>query len=113
MRGLGGITDARLFSHCYVGTKRLVEEYVDEMCAALQALVDAPAHEFSPVCCIAWELVGSGVLKARYGTRVGVKGALLHGFAGSLRAVGPGMCGAALWDHIFSSTPDCFLMLVV
>lgn len=51
VRGLGGITDARLFSHCYVGTKRLVEEYVDEMCAALQALVDAPAHEFSPVCC--------------------------------------------------------------
>lgn len=49
VRGLGGITDARLYSHCYVGTKVIVETYVDEVCAALQYLVEAPAHEFSPV----------------------------------------------------------------
>ncbi|ORZ32601.1 acyl transferase/acyl hydrolase/lysophospholipase, partial [Catenaria anguillulae PL171] len=40
--GVGGIVNQRLYAHCYLGTKRLVEDYVSETVDALNALADAP-----------------------------------------------------------------------
>eukprot|EP00123_Amoebidium_parasiticum_P004490 comp15790_c0_seq1/m.13043 comp15790_c0_seq1/g.13043 ORF comp15790_c0_seq1/g.13043 comp15790_c0_seq1/m.13043 type:complete len:532 (-) comp15790_c0_seq1:224-1819(-) len=49
VRGLGGINNPRLLTKCYWGTKRLAEEYVEEVCLNLQHLCDCPTRDFSPI----------------------------------------------------------------
>ncbi|KAF9114016.1 hypothetical protein BGX27_000282 [Mortierella sp. AM989] len=43
LRNLGGITDPRLFCHSYLGTKHLIESYMDEVVSQLEQVAD-PKH---------------------------------------------------------------------
>lgn len=45
VRGLGGIGNPRLHTHAYVGTKRLIEEYTEQVMKLLKMLHDAPEEE--------------------------------------------------------------------
>ncbi|KAG0091135.1 hypothetical protein BGZ93_008974 [Podila epicladia] len=40
LRNLGGITDPRLFCHSYLGTKHLIESYMDEVVSQLEHVAD-------------------------------------------------------------------------
>ncbi|KAF9581176.1 hypothetical protein BGW38_001906, partial [Lunasporangiospora selenospora] len=40
LRNLGGITDPRLFVHSYLGTKHLIESYMDEVVSQLEHVAD-------------------------------------------------------------------------
>lgn len=40
MRNIGGIGNPKLFSHCYVGTKKLIEEYNEEVVKQLEYICD-------------------------------------------------------------------------
>jgi quinol monooxygenase YgiN len=39
-RKLGGMLNYRLHTHCNIGTKHLIEEYVDTVCSALENICD-------------------------------------------------------------------------
>ena len=45
VRGLGGIGNPRLHTHAYVGTKKLIEEYTEQVMKSLQMLHDAPEDQ--------------------------------------------------------------------
>lgn len=45
VRGLGGIGNPRLHTHAYVGTKRLIEEYTEQVMKLLKLLHDAPEED--------------------------------------------------------------------
>ncbi|KZX78831.1 patatin [Oleiphilus sp. HI0009] len=45
---LGNMGDPRLYSVCYVGTKRLIDDYVEEVCVALQFLCRHPKSSMLP-----------------------------------------------------------------
>ncbi|KAG0006516.1 hypothetical protein BGZ65_007133 [Modicella reniformis] len=40
LRNLGGITDPRLFSHSFLGTKHLIESYIDEVVSQLEHVAE-------------------------------------------------------------------------
>lgn len=40
LRNLGGITDPRLFCHSYLGTKHLIESYMDEVVSQLEHVAE-------------------------------------------------------------------------
>ena len=44
---LGNISNPRLYQYCRVGTKRLIENYISEVCAALNYLCDNEFENFS------------------------------------------------------------------
>ncbi len=44
---MGGMGKSALYSHAKVGTKRLIEEYVDEICEALNLIAELPSSEIS------------------------------------------------------------------
>ncbi len=41
-RGVAGLGNPLLYTHCHVGTKALIEEYIDEMCCQLRTLASTP-----------------------------------------------------------------------
>ena len=45
VRGLGGIGNPRLHTHAYVGSKKLIEAYTEQVMKLLQLLHDAPEEE--------------------------------------------------------------------
>ena len=44
---LGNISNPKLYHYCRVGTKRLIEDYLDEVCTALNFLCDQPHDTFT------------------------------------------------------------------
>ncbi|KAI7906812.1 acyl transferase/acyl hydrolase/lysophospholipase [Cokeromyces recurvatus] len=42
LRNFGGISDRKLFSHSYLGTKRLIEEYMDEVVQHIETIEATP-----------------------------------------------------------------------
>ncbi|KAI9249299.1 hypothetical protein BY458DRAFT_525600 [Sporodiniella umbellata] len=46
LRNFGGICDRRLFSHAYLGTKKLIEDYMDEVVAQIEYIESTP--DFDP-----------------------------------------------------------------
>ncbi|PSN63193.1 patatin-domain-containing protein [Corynespora cassiicola Philippines] len=44
-RGLGGMGDLRLYKHSHIGTKRLIEKYIDSAQKTLTALLDVSAKQ--------------------------------------------------------------------
>ncbi|KAF9974304.1 hypothetical protein BGZ73_002291 [Actinomortierella ambigua] len=47
LRNLGGITDPRLFRHSYLGTKHLIESYMDEVVTQLEHVAEASPARLS------------------------------------------------------------------
>lgn len=46
-KNFAGVENRQLYSHRYYGTKNLVDEYVNEVVACVNAVTDAPEHELS------------------------------------------------------------------
>lgn len=46
-RDLGGMTNVRLYKHSNIGTKHLIERYIDSTLATIRALVKTSAHSLS------------------------------------------------------------------
>ena len=47
LRNLGGMGSIHLHNHCTIGTKHLIEEYVDEVVKQLDFVCDSEVHGFS------------------------------------------------------------------
>lgn len=45
---LGNMGDIRLYQKCYFGTKKLIEDYIDEVCECLRYLKSAPMEGLTP-----------------------------------------------------------------
>lgn len=49
-RGLGGMGDLRLYKHCHIGTKALIERYIESAQKTLTALLDVSAKQSNDAC---------------------------------------------------------------
>lgn len=47
-RDLGGMSNSRLYKHSNIGTKKLIERYIDSTLATIKALVKTSAHNLPP-----------------------------------------------------------------
>jgi TAG lipase/lysophosphatidylethanolamine acyltransferase len=45
LRNFGGICDRRLFSHSYLGTKKLIEEYMEEVVTQIEYIESTTAFD--------------------------------------------------------------------